>query len=47
MFEGYVSLGSISLLPDSRGGGGEEEEVKQKNEEKQEVFRAFARTPKN
>ena len=45
-FEGCVSLGSMSLLPDSRG----EEEVKQnkknkKNEQKQEVFRAVARTP--
>ena len=36
-FEGYVSLGSVSLLPDSCGG----EEEKQK----QEVFRAFAQTP--
>ena len=34
----------MSLLPDSRGG--EEEEVKKlKNEQKQEVFRAVARTP--
>ena len=38
----------MSLLPDSRGGE-EEEEVKKKkkkNEQKQEVFRAVARTPK-
>ena len=46
-FEGCVSLGSMSLLPDSRGG---EEEVevkkkKKKTEQKQEVFRAVARTP--
>ena len=47
-FEGCVSLGSMSLLRDSRGGE-EEEEVKKKtlkNEQKQEVFRAVARTPK-
>ena len=46
----------MSLLPDSRGGeeGEEEEEEevskkkkKKKNEQKQEVFRAVARTPNN
>ena len=45
-FEGCVSLGSMSLLPDSRGGEEEEEvQKKKKNEQKQEVFRAVARTP--
>ena len=51
-FEGCVGLGSMSLLPDSRGGEEEVEEdevevkKKKKTEQKQEVFRAVARTPK-
>ena len=44
-FEGSVTLGSVSLLPDSRGGEEEEEVKNKKTEQKQEVFRAFARKP--
>ena len=38
-YEGCVTLGSMFLVPDSRGG--------EQEEQKQEVFRAVARTPNN